>query len=50
MIDVRSKKCFEEGCFKQPSYNLPTETKGIYCSAHKKENMINVKKDKKLIV
>jgi hypothetical protein len=33
---------------KLPSYNIPTETKAIYCSDHKKENMINVK-DKRCI-
>jgi hypothetical protein len=27
----------------QPSFNLPTETQALYCSEHKKENMINVK-------
>ena len=37
------KKCLEEGCNKQPTFNLPAETKGIYCFEHKKENMIDVK-------
>jgi len=27
----------------RPNYNLPTENKPIYCSEHKKENMIDIK-------
>ena len=29
-------------CMKRPSFNLPTEIKGLYCFEHKKENMINI--------
>jgi len=43
MINVVDKKCIFENCIKIPNFNLPTETKGIYCSEHKLENMINVK-------
>ena len=28
---------------KQSSYNLSTEIKPLYCSEHKKENMVDVK-------
>ncbi len=35
--------CIHEKCNKNPYFNAPTETKGLYCSEHKKENMINVK-------
>ena len=28
---------------KHPAFNLPTEIKALYCSEHKKENMINIK-------
>jgi len=35
--------CVEDGCNKQPIYNLEGETKGIYCSTHKLEGMIDVK-------
>ena len=35
-------KCIEPNCVKSPSYNIPTETKAIYCNEHKKENMIDV--------
>ena len=44
MIDVKSPRCNEEGCNKiSPVFNDPTETKGLYCFEHKKENMIDVK-------
>jgi hypothetical protein len=43
MIDVKSKKCIFDKCSKIPSFNLPTETKAIYCKEHKKENMIDIK-------
>ena len=34
--------CKENGCKIIPSYNKEGETKALYCSAHKKEGMINV--------
>lgn len=37
-----NKRCRFERCIKQSSFNLPTETKSIYCGEHIKENMINV--------
>jgi hypothetical protein len=43
MINIISKKCIEYNCTKHPVFNLPTETKAIYCNEHKKENMIDVK-------
>jgi hypothetical protein len=43
MIDVKNKRCIEPNCTKNPVFNLPTETKGIYCSEHKKENMIDIR-------
>ena len=36
-------KCHEENCNKIPSFNLQNETKGLYCSKHKLENMINIR-------
>jgi hypothetical protein len=36
------KKCIYENCIKQPTYNLPTEIAGIYCSEHKNPDMIDV--------
>lgn len=47
MIDVTSKICAYDGCSKYPSFNLPTKTKGIYCSDHKQENMIDIKNKNK---
>ena len=35
-------KCIEECCKKRPFYNFDGETKGLYCSPHKKSDMINV--------
>jgi len=39
-------KCIEPNCTKIPNFNISTETKGIYCADHKKENMIDVKHSK----
>ncbi len=36
-------KCIDKNCMKRPSFNMPIETKALYCSKHKKENMINIK-------
>lgn len=38
------KKCLE--CKKQPNFNYNDKKVGIYCSEHKKENMINVRSKK----
>jgi hypothetical protein len=40
MINVISKTCLE--CKKQPVFNIEGDSKGLYCSAHKKEGMVNV--------
>ena len=37
------KKCSETGCNKQPNYNYEGKTKGLYCSEHKLDGMVNVK-------
>jgi hypothetical protein len=34
--------CAEEGCKIQPIFNIKEETKGLYCSSHKKEGMIDI--------
>jgi len=31
--------CKFDNCTKQPAFNLPTETKALYCFEHKKEDM-----------
>ena len=35
--------CQQKGCSKQSIYNNSYESKGIYCSLHKKDGMVNVK-------
>ena len=35
------KKCIEEGCKSQPSFNFPGESRA-YCKKHSKDGMINV--------
>ena len=42
MIDVKSKKCIQEGCIVKPCFNWDTEKDPIYCSTHKKDGMIDV--------
>ena len=46
MVNVTSKRCCENGCKTQPLYNRESETKGLYCAAHKKEGMVDVKNKK----
>ena len=41
-INIKSKKCIEFGCKIIPTFNKEGETKGLYCSVHKKEGMVNV--------
>jgi hypothetical protein len=38
-----TKKCPGNNCNVVPSFNMPGETKGIYCLAHKLPDMVNVK-------
>ena len=39
--------CLEPGCkVRQPIYNIRENSKGLYCSVHKKENMIDVKHER----
>ena len=45
MVDVKNKiKCLVENCLKRSNFNFDSETKGIYCAQHKKQNMVNVMK------
>ncbi len=37
-----ASQCGGIGCTKRPYYNLPGETRGLYCVAHKSPEMINV--------
>jgi hypothetical protein len=42
MVDIKTKKCIEENCKKQPSCNYADKKKAIYCLDHKKLNMVNI--------
>jgi len=35
--------CVHEGCNKRPNFNTPGSSKGLYCSDHKKDGMVDVK-------
>ena len=37
------KYCIFENCKTRPNFNFEDEKTALYCSMHKKENMINVK-------
>ena len=39
---VIRQMCLHEGCKIRPIYNIEGETKGIYCSQHKKKGMVDV--------
>jgi hypothetical protein len=41
MVNVKDKTCLE--CNVIPNYNKEGETRALYCLAHKKEGMVNVK-------
>ena len=43
MENVLSKRCKEEGCKKQPSYNYPGETAAFFCSKHKLPKMEDIR-------
>jgi hypothetical protein len=43
MIDIKSKKCIDENCTKQPSYNVEGSKDALYCRTHMKTNMVNIK-------
>ena len=43
---IDKRICVEKGCQTQPSFNKEGEKKGIYCSTHKKEDMVDVRHKK----
>ena len=49
MIIVVTKRCVEENCLKQPSFNFDSEVKGIYCAQHKKRNMVDVRTKRRCV-
>ena len=42
MIDVKNVRCLQEGCSKQPMFNVIGSKKRLYCSKHKLDGMIDV--------
>jgi len=42
IIKRNARICLEENCTTQPIYNFEGESKGIYCKAHRKSQMMNV--------
>ena len=40
---MKDKTCIHEGCKTRPNYNTEGGVKGMYCSAHKHEGMVDVK-------
>jgi hypothetical protein len=43
MLDIKNSLCLHSGCKKRPLYNFREEKKGLYCSKHKKHDMIDIK-------
>jgi hypothetical protein len=43
MVNIKDKKCMEEGCDKIPNFNYEGETKGKFCKKHKHDGMIDIK-------
>lgn len=46
MINVIHKKCIFEDCNILPLYNFEGEKTAIYCTIHKKDDRIDIKKVK----
>ena len=44
--DLTRKHCKEETCFKEPTYNYPTEKTTAYCKTHMKPGMEDIKHKK----
>ena len=44
MVDVKNinKHCNHAGCTSRPAFNFEGEKKGIFCSEHKSDGMVDV--------
>ena len=42
MVNVKHKRCEEEGCGSRPVFNFEGETRGRFCKEHKQAGMVNV--------
>jgi hypothetical protein len=43
MIDIKSKRCLNEGCKTRSNYNYEGQSKALYCATHKLDGMVNIK-------
>jgi|AntAceMinimDraft_11_1070367.scaffolds.fasta_scaffold319884_1 hypothetical protein len=44
MVDVHNRRCETDGCETFSSYNFPGEKKKRYCSQHKVDGMVIIKR------
>ena len=42
MVDVRSRRCAHDSCFKRPRFNIKGIKKPAYCKNHAEDSMVNV--------
>ena len=42
MVDVKSKKCYHDGCLKKPSFGIAGSKTPTFCAEHAAEGMVNV--------
>jgi hypothetical protein len=42
MVDVQNKRCAADGCTTTPGFNMPGETRRLYCRQHKQAGMVNL--------
>ena len=44
MVNVKHRRCAENGCNTRPAFNWKGEEKGSFCNKHKEKGMVNVDK------
>lgn len=42
MVDVKNRRCSQQGCNKVPLYGVDGSNQREFCSEHKKDGMVNV--------
>ena len=43
MVDLKSRRCEAQGCYRQPLYSSDGKVPARFCSAHKSADMVNVR-------
>ena len=43
-MNVKHRRCAENGCNTRPAFNWKGEEKGSFCNKHKEKGMVNVDK------